>query len=517
MVSASRHFRQMIRIVSLVALVLLLSGCASPVQPQFTAPGNGSAPPAQVPDGPVDRAPSVPPNQETPELPSPPEEAILCGFRKPAETICVLPGPEGTDLIFSGGCLLSADNDGPRNPVLLSQSLDGGTGILLEGSRLWLVREQSLLSLGEWGGLGALSADGSVLVFTDRAGILCRYDCGSGDTLSISAAVRSAAVAPDGSCIAYSTANPDGSTTAWLWEAGTARLLGEEMLPLGLAGGGQLIYALGTEDSRLHILDDTGAAVGPALLLDDGGKIFLSADHRQILFPSDGVWYLSSGGEAIAATDAALEAPLLPRGCPQNVQNSSVFTLPTGNLWGNFFMDTQGTLFYMEPGREAAPVSDGVQSDSLRISWDGNAVFYLWEDGTLFRTDRDCPGSPTILASDISRFCPTAGNNSVYCLDSQGTLWYLEDFHDPKAIQEGVTEFFLTWDDYCLYLASGEEEEPLLLASHAGSPGTLLSSRISLLHTTPTAAYYISEASGLPEIYCAAQGIAFLPIESNTP
>lgn len=513
MVFLSCLFRRAIRIVSLFALVLALSGCASRTQPQFTDPGSTAAPPVQHPENSADSAPTVPTNQETPESTSPPEENTLQGFIKPVESIAILPGPEGRDLIFTGQYLLSAGADSPRKGSLLSQSLDGAASLLLEGSKLWLVRDRVLLPLGEWGGIGALSADGNVLIYTDRAGILCRYDWISGDAVSISAGVRSAAVAPDGSCIAYSTANPDGSTTTWLWETGTARLLGEEILPLGLTDGGQLIYALGAEDSRLHILDDTGAAVGPARLLDEGQKIFLSADHRQILFCSSGIWYVSGGGEALPVTDASLTSPALPLGCSQNVQNSFVFTLPTQNLWGNFFLDDQGTLFYLEPGSEAVLVSSGVQADSLWIGWDGNSVFYRWEDGTLFRTDRDCPGSPTILASDISQFIPAAGNRSAYCLDSEGTLWYLEDFHDPKAIQEEVTEISLTWDDYCLYLAAGEEEDRLLYASHSGSPGTLLGSRITLLRTTPTAAYYISEEAEVPEIYCATQGIDFLPVD----
>lgn len=519
MFSFFRCFRHGAAHIAAVLCLLALWGCSAPGA-EGPAPGETTLPvpslPASAPEStqPPASAPTVPPEilPEVPEM----EEA---GFIRPSVSITSYRRPDSSGYFFA---VNETAVPGEITGGEISHSMatpDGSIQALLtEGNGLWLIREGQLLMLCGNALYADLSISGTYLLWIDSAGTLTGYDIPAGEAEVIASGAASASVSPLGKTIAYSVSNPDGSISAWVRTGGESRPFGEELMPFALAENAELVYALGTQDGLLHILDETGAAVSAPAPLLPGQEVFLSVDHRQILFPCREGWYLRSAGREVILDPVSLKEPVTPSGASTLRRKSVSITsssLPTENLMGHFYLDTDHNLWYLDTDGELSAVSQAVDAESIYISWDGTTLFYRWADGTLFRTQRSCPGSPTILAAEVEAFAPTWDSAGVYCLDRQQNLRYLEDFHEPKSVAEGVTDFTVTWDGYCLYLTAPGEKGSTLWVTQLGNPGTPTETGAAALDMTPAAVYLTIVKEEQLDLYCATEAFAFLLLAEN--
>lgn len=520
MFSIPRYFRQTAATFAAFCCLLGLWGCTSPASVTSTS---GQTLPSR-PSEPASPTESTLPSTPTPTVPpeSLPEEPLTeeTGFLQPSASVASYRRPDAPGLFF-------AVNEAPVPGEIVGQeivhsmvSMDGNVQALLTDQNvLWLVHPRALLKLSENVSYADLSVSGSYLIWIDAAGNLQGYDVGTGRMDSIAKNTASASLSPQGDAVAYSVSNSDGSISAWICIGGEARLFGEELMPFALSGKGELVYALDTRDGLLHILDETGASIGKASDLLPGGEVFLSSDHRQILFPCPEGWYLrdGSGGEFLIP-DADIKNMVIPEGAVTLCRRSISIcfaTLPSKNLLGHFYLDRENSLWYLDTDASVSSVSQIVDPESVCVSWDGATLFYRWEDGTLFRTHRSCPGSPTILAAEVEAFAPTCDGAGIYCLDSENRLTYLEDFHDPRIVSEAVTDFGVTWDGYCLYLTARGEEGSTLWVSQLGSPGTPAETGAASLRITPSAVYLTLIKEEQLDLYCATEAFAFLLLAEN--
>ena len=518
MFSVTRYFR---RCFPWIAVLLCLLGCAapahSPTSPQETVPFLPTQSPTAPPEASAPSA-SLPaePGETLPREPAP-EEA---GFIRPDTSITAYRKADSSGIFFAVN-EQSVPGEISRQEITHSMaSLDGSIQALLtDRNALWLILEGQLLQLTDNAVFADLSLSGEYILWIDAAGILCGYDITEKQTEQIAENAASAAVSPVGKTVAYSVSNPDGSISAWLRTDGEARPFGEELMPFALTQWAEAVFALGTQDGLLHILDETGASIGKASDLLPGGEVFLSSDHRQILFPCPEGWHLrgSTGQETLIESPrlkrmvTPADASILRR---ESISICSA-TLPTDNLLGHFYLDAQNNLWYLDTDATLSSVAQTVDAETLSVSWDGATLFYRWEDGTLFRTHRSCPGSPTILAAEVEAFAPTWDGAGIYCLDSENRLTYLEDFHDPRIVSEAVTDFGVTWDGYCLYLTASGEAGSTLWVSQLGSPGTPAETGAASLRITPSAVYLTLVKEAQLDLYCATEAFAFLLLAEN--
>ena len=517
MFSVTRYFRHCF---PWIAVLLCLLGCAAPAHtptaPQETVPFLPTQSPTAPPEASAPSA-SLPadPGETLPREPAP-EEA---GFIRPDTSITAYRKADSSGIFFAVNEQSIPGEISQQEITHSMASLDGSVQALLtERNALWLILEGQLLQLTDNAVFVDLSLNGEYILWIDAASTLCGYDITENQTEQIAENAASASVSPLGKTVAYSVSNPDGSISAWVRTGGEARPFGEELMPFALAENAELVYALGTQDGRLHILDETGSAVSAPAALVPGQDVFLSSDHRQILFPCREGWYFQSAGRGIVLDAAPLKQAVTPNGA-SILQRESIsitsLSLPTENLLGHFYLDTDHNLWYLDTDAELSAVSQTVDTESICISWDGTTLFYRWEDGTLFRTQRSCPGSPTILAAEVEAFAPTWDGAGVYCLDRLQNLWYLEDFHEPKAVAEGVTDFTVTWDGYCLYLTAPGEEGSTLWVSQQGGPGTPTETGAAALDMTPAAVYLTIIKEEQLDLYCATKAFAFLLLAEN--
>lgn len=521
MFSVSRYFRRSAAYIAALSCLLCLWGCASadpgaiapaetvpslPSEPSFSAT-EGTQPPSSAPTASPENLPAEPSMEET-------------GFFCPTVSITSYRQPESTGLFFAVNGTAVPGEITNQEIVHSMVSLDGGVRALLtDANELWIVHGGRLLRLSENAVYADLSLGGTYLLWIDAAGRLMGFDIAAGATEFIAENAASASICPLGKTIAYSVSNTDGSITAWVSTDGEARPFGEELMPFALAENAELVYALGTQDGLLHILDETGAAACAAASLLPGEEVFLSSDHRQILFPCQEGWYFrGSTGRVIPIDAIGINHMVTPPGSSALFRRSvSIFStsLPTENLLGHFYLDPENNLWYLDTDASVSSVSQAVDAGSIYISWNGDTLFYRWEDGTLFRTHRSCPGSPTILAADVEAYAPTWDCVGIYCLDRENRLTYLEDFHDPKPVSEEVTDFAVTWDGYCLYLTAPGEEGGTLWVTQQGNPGTPTETGAAALRVTPAAVYlYIIKEEQL-DLYCATETFAFLLLAEN--
>lgn len=520
MFSFPRYFRRCAAYIAALLCLLSLWGCGAPAPaapaPVETVPFHPSEPAssAETTQPPVS-TPTVP--QETlPQEPLPGET----GFLRPTVSITSCRQPDGNGLFFAVDERTVPGEIADREIAHSMVSPDGSVlALLTDQKELWLVLEGQLLMLSSNVFFADLSLDGTYLLWIDGAGILSGYDIAAGETEFIAGNTASASISPLGNTIAYSVSNPDGSISAWVSTNGEARPFGEELMPFALTENAEAVYALGTQDGLLHILDETGAAIGAASALLPGEEIFLSSDHRQILFPSQDGWHLqNSTGRETFIDSINLRHMVTPAGA-STLRRESISirsaTLPTDNLLGHFYLDQENNLWYLDTDASISSVSQAVDTGSIYVSWDGATLFYRWADGTLFRTHRSCPGSPTILAAEVEAFAPTWDGVGVYCLDKQNRLTYLEDFHDPKPVSEGVTNFGVTWDNYCLYLTAPGEDGSTLWVTQQGNPGTPTETGAAALRITPSAVYLSIIKDEQLDLYCATEAFAFLLLAEN--
>lgn len=514
----SRLFRRLCCIVSILGILLCISGCAA-TPPAFSEDSRENAPtepdfsPSPMEASPAD--PTLPPAAEETLPPEPEREAA--GFIRPEVTITSFPGQQSPSLLFALDAVLVPGEITGQDISHQMTSLDGSTVSLLSAAgELWIVHGGQLRRIAQNAVYEELSLDGSSLIWLNSSGTLTLLDPVSDTSVAIAENVRSAAISPEGGSVAYSVGNPDGSVSAWICSDGESRPLGEELSPFALAENGELVYALGTKDGLLYILDETGASVGPACPVDPYWPVTLSSDHRQILFRAgDTGYFRDRGGEALEISGQSPEVLILPNGCVFPTRSPLGFpvrTAPTDSLPGHYYLDSENTLCYMDMDTSMSLISTDVNTGLIYAAWDGDSLFYCWNDGTLFRTERSCPGSPTLLGSDVAAFVPTGDFRSAYCLDSQGRLLYLEDFHEPRLIAENVHQIALTWDDWCLYLTGWDGNSGELWASQAGNEGTQVEARVSGLRVGPTVTLLWVGEYGQSSVFCATEGISFHPL-----
>lgn len=519
MFSFFRCFRNGAAHIAAVLCLLALWGCSAPGA-EGPAPAETTLPVPSLPSSaPEDTQPPASAPTAAPE--TLPEEPAMeeTGFIRPSVSITAYRRPDSSGYFFA---MNETPVPGEITGGEISHSMatpDGSIlALLTDRNGLWLIREGELLMLCRNAVYADLSLSGTYLLWIDSAGTLTGYDIAAGEAEVIASGAASASVSPLGKTVAYSVSNPDGSISAWVRTGGEARPFGEELMPFALAENAELVYALGTQDGRLHILDETGSAVSAPAALVPGQDVFLSSDHRQILFPCREGWYFQNAGRGIVLDAAPLKQAVTPNGA-SILQRESIsitsLSLPTENLLGHFYLDTDHNLWYLDTDAELSAVSQTVDTESICISWDGTTLFYRWEDGTLFRTQRSCPGSPTILAAEVEAFAPTWDGAGVYCLDRLQNLWYLEDFHEPKAVAEGVTDFTVTWEGYCLYLTAPGEEGSTLWVSQQGGPGTPTETGAAALDMTPAAVYLTIIKEEQLDLYCATEAFAFLLLAEN--
>lgn len=518
MFSISRYFR---RCIPWITVLLCLLGCAAPAHtptaPRETVPSLPTEPPSVPTEAPAPSA-SLPaePGETVPREPVP-EEA---GFIRPETSITAYRKADSSGIFFAVNGQAVPGEISQQEITHSMASPDGRVQALLtDRNALWLILEGQLLQLADNVIFADLSLSGEYILWIDAAGSLSGYDIAENKTERIAENAASAAVSPVGKTIAYSVSNPDGSISAWLRADGEARPFGEELMPFALTRQAEAVYALGTQDGLLHILDETGASIGAAAALLPGEEVFLSSDHRQILFPCREGWYLrGSTGQETLIESPQIQHMVTPPGASilrrESISLRSA-TLPTENLLGHFYLDAENNLWYLDTDATLSSVAQTVDAESLSVSWDGATLFYRWADGTLFRTQRSCPGSPTILAAEVEAFAPTWDGAGIYCLDSESSLTYLEDFHDPKPVSEAVTDFGVTWDGYCLYLTAPGEEGSTLWVTQQGTPGTPTETGAASLRITPSAVYLTLVKEEQLDLYCATEAFAFLLLAEN--
>ena len=480
MFSFFRCFRHGAAHIAAVLCLLALWGCSAP-RAEGPAPAETTLPVPSLPSSaPEDTHPPASAPTAAPET-LPEEPAIEeMDFIRPSVSITAYRRPDCAGYFFA---MNETPVPGEITGGEISHSMATPDGrilaLLTDRNGLWLVREGELLMLCRNAVYADLSLSGTYLLWIDSAGTLTGYDIAAGEAEVIASGAASASVSPLGKTVAYSVSNPDGSISAWVRTGGEARPFGEELMPFALAENAELVYALGTQDGRLHILDETGSAVSAPAALVPGQDVFLSSDHRQILFPCREGWYFQSAGRGIVLDAAPLKQAVTPNGA-SILQRESIsitsLSLPTENLLGHFYLDTDRNLWYLDTDGELSSVSQAVDTESIYISWDG------------------------------------AG---VYCLDRQQNLRYLEDFREPKAVAEGVTDFTVTWDGYCLYLTAPGEKGSTLWVTQLGNPGTPTETGAAALDMTPAAVYLTIIKEEQLDLYCATEAFAFLLLAEN--
>ena len=292
--------------------------------------------------------------------------------------------------------LITAHKIGKDEP---EQSLDGNTlAILSDDNRLYYVHESNVSLIAENVTNYRLSADGSAVAYALESG-LWLYRPESGSNFISGAKVKDYILSPDGYSIAFlvlSDRNINEVADIYLWNRGWSNCISSganwriydknRFNLLAVPNGGQRVYTY-TPELRLAVLegDDPIFLSGFVPLAEDFAlnanyvsnrpttpALFLSADHRQILFyTEDGTQLLHDGCVITQISDQIL-GPVLPSRT-SILRIGSILTLPYYDLEEMLY---QQRITYVDTAVSDNDDATVMQNDSvyavLRLGHGGN-------------------------------------------------------------------------------------------------------------------------------------------------
>jgi len=414
-------------------------------------------------------------------------------------------------LLFQDGKLLEEGLDFSISRSLYS--MDGSVmAVVTDEDELYVIRGGAISLVAEEVDSFVLSLNGNTLACINEDEELTVYNTKSLEGTMIGEEVAIVCLSPDGKTVAYCTMDEDYNATAWLYQGKDSVELTDDLAPFAVSNGGKLIYCIHPEKEALYIVNKKGEDTKIASEMDDTDIVYMNRDHTEMLFFSDGKWYITEdGGDKVKVhSKSDVFAPCHPY-FHGSIYNAGIQTVAVDSLAGHFYLGGD-TLYYMDKKWETEKVDGDIYSGKIAVTQDGESVFFIRDDNTLYTARSKDPGDPEELAEEVESFVITPDGEAVYFLDMEQTLWYQKGTKEPKRIGDDVSTLSMTRDGWCLFLTDYSNNSGTLYASRNGSKREQLFSDCYRVIPTSSATYLYtdySQRNSTYSLFAATKGTKF--------
>ncbi len=408
-------------------------------------------------------------------------------------------------LIFVDGKKIETTIDGDY--YTYSCSIDGKVAAILtdtEDRILYLFDGKDLIKVSDKVGSFGLADSGASVAYTtieeDGEGALMLFNAKKEKAEKITDELYGEyCLSPDGKSIAFAEGKDDGYSL-YVTVNGEKTKIKSDALPLGLSNKAKLVYYYVKEDSSIYVYKKEEAT---KIISGATGDVIFNIDHTEILFYSNRDVYISQdGNEKVKISSKGISGLGSYDIMNNSFENGDSVVLPIKTFEKTLFttgkteQNEKRKLYYLDSKLEKIEVADDVES--FDTSLDGGVIYYLNSNDELFRM-KNYKADAEEIADDVYDFEMTSDGKACYFIEETGTgdntektLYYAKKTSDPKKIADDVNSLYMTYDDYCLFVADRSETKytGTLYSSRGGSEKVKVADDVNSCYIRTTATYY---------------------------
>ncbi len=421
---------------------------------------------------------------------------------------------EDQTYIISSGKKEKSTIDGEIMQSVLS--IDGNTlALLAEDETLYIYKNSSLITAAEYVKNFKLSSNGTSVAYINDDEELVLYTIEDKKSKTITDEVvtetTSYQISPDGKSIAYAEGDLD-EFSMYVFVDGKKKEIDENVLPLGLADNASLIYYYNIEKSSVYVV---GEDENPIKLTNSPNSAYIplvyNSDHTQVLIASDSNWYIAvNGGEKQKISSKGIsQFGNQSAWITAFINGQTVITTPIIDFAEEYFIDSNGTLYYLTETFDAVEIADNI--GSFKTTAAGEIVYYLEEYGDLYRGEGYGKDFEQI-AEDVESFVITSDGSGCYYVDYDSTLRYVKGTGNSEKIADDIHNLYITHDNYAIFLSDySEQNGGTLYSSTNGNEKERISDDVVITRITSKGTYYYcnGEDDSSYDIFGAAEGVDF--------
>lgn len=343
-------------------------------------------------------------------------------------------------------------------------SCDGSVGVARAGTGLYRVDESGILLIYPAGVLrAAVSLNNRVVAFT-TATQLHIYDHETGALADVKpegiTGIPAIAVSNDGSTVAYTVKNPDGTYEAFAYENGESRKLFDNAYVLAVSGGAKRCWFMEPDSSSLVCTKN-----GNKKRVAEGvsGLVEFNSSLTEAIFDISGVtWASVNRSKASVLVDgASVFSTAAECASAQGGEEVVSSVSDVSTLFGCVFYQsltssssssarTAYNVFYIDRFRHVKELVKGAYQ--FGVTKDGKTLSCLVDDVVYTMKPTD-PSTAVKLADNVYSYCMKADGTEFYCVGRDLTLYLVEPGIAPLAVAQNVTFALLTSEGRCLYVS----------------------------------------------------------------
>lgn len=379
-----------------------------------------------------------------------------------------------------------------------------------EGNLYQITKEGAEKLVGDVSGF-SVSSSGDTIVYLDKENALFSYSIKKEEKTRIAGSyVSSYVMSEDGKAVAYTERKlpekADDITEALTAEyvghvyyKGESVKIGKDVFFGAISNGAKYIYYTKADDKGETDLYLTNLKDERVKIASEVEDVVWNADLSQILFNTDGKWYVSvKGGEKIKIDGVSSSV-------------SSLFVIDgvkqTEKFQNNYFLgysDGEYSIYKVNKKWSAEKLAGGI--DSCSISDDGKTIYYIKSDKLYIL------GNDEAIEEDVKGFSLTSDGKAVYFRSEDDTLYYKKGKKAKKRIADDVKTAYITHDDTILFL----DEDDALFSSVNGKAPKSVGADIEDVYVCHDYTYFVGDYdAGEGNVYLAKSKAKFQKLISN--
>jgi len=434
---------------------------------------------------------------------------------------------DGYSIIISGNNNSKFSIDGEMSS--LQRSIDGSKAVVLTdvtddyGGDLWFVTTSSASKIADDVLSFRMSDSGEgVIYFCDydassSSAVLYLYDTRQKSSQKItddayySGANSNVCISPDGKSIAYTSDYDDyeGDFTGYIKLDGKSpAALGKKTYATALANSGKYLYYIKTTGSGERSLYVRSGDNDVRLIRDfTTMDTLLCNDYSEIIYVdrnNDRTFISRKGGERTELTKSTTRGIILPQQSQEIriYSNMGLIQVCGISSFSNSLIRTDSGIEYINSRFESRRVP-GTNSETKTgcVSQDGKTLLFINGNDNLISINPTKANAERVdVARKIRWFVTSSDCKTIYYLDADSDLWYLEGNAQPTRIYENVNQMDLFLGDNRLFFLadySNRSGTADLFSCKNGKNITRIDEDVSGIFSTPTNMFYLLEDEDL--------------------
>ncbi len=383
-----------------------------------------------------------------------------------------------------------------------------------EGNLYQITKEGAEKLVGDVSGF-SVSSSGDTIVYLDKENALFSYSIKKEEKTRIAGSyVSSYVMSEDGKAVAYTERKlpekADDITEALTAEyvghvyyKGESVKIGKDVFFGAISNGAKYIYYTKADDKGETDLYLTNLKDERVKIASEVEDVVWNADLSQILFNTDGKWYVSvKGGEKVKVDGISSSISYLYVLSPDYASGKM------DKLQDNYYVGYNGenyTIYLINKKWSAEKLASNV--DDYAMSEDGETIYYS-KDNKVYIL-----GNDESIEKEVSSFAMMPDGSGMYFINEDDTLYYKKGTSEKQRISDDVETMSVTHDGYVIY----RNEDKEMYASNKGKSPERLAEDVTYIYTCVNYTYFKADVQddGECDIYVAKSKAKFESLLSD--